>query len=103
MIDFDNLRGKADEFLEDHAEQIDKGIDKAAGMAGKKYGHGSQIEQGADKLKDLLPGGDEDEAPQHRGAGGPRRGAGQHRQQGGQHGPRQGGGQHRGRRPQPGA
>lgn len=103
MIDFDNLRGKAEEFLEDHADQIDEGIDKAARMAGKKYGHTSQIEQGADKLEDLLPGGDDERAPQH-GAG-QARGGGPHRQPGGQHAPRQAGGQggrHGGRRPQPG-
>jgi hypothetical protein len=73
MIDFDNLREKAEEFVEDHADQIDHGIDKAAKMAGKKYGHGQQIEQGADKLKDLLPGGEEEErhaAPHRRSPGG---------------------------------
>lgn len=104
MIDFDNLRGKAEEFLEDHADQIDEGIDNAARMAGKKYGHTSQIEQGADKLKDLLPGGDADERAPHHGAG-QGRGGGPHRQPGGQRAPRQGGGQggrHGARRPQPG-
>jgi hypothetical protein len=75
MIDFDNLREKAEEFVEEHADQIDHGIDQAAKMAGKKYGHGQQIEQGADKLKDLLPGGEQDErrGPQQRRAGGGQR------------------------------
>jgi hypothetical protein len=75
MIDFDNLREKAEEFVEDHADQIDHGIDQAAKMAGKKYGHGQQIEQGADKLKDLLPGGEADERrgpPNRRSPGGQR-------------------------------
>jgi len=59
MIDFDGLRHEAEGFLEDHADQIDKGIDAAARAAGKKYGHDQQIQQGADKLEELLPGGDE--------------------------------------------
>jgi hypothetical protein len=103
MIDFDDLRGKAEEFLEDHADQVDQGIDKAAGVAGTKYGHGSQIDQGAEKLKDLLPGGDDDDPATRRpGAGAQHRQAGRHgagrAQQGGQHrAGRQGG------RPKPGA
>jgi hypothetical protein len=83
MIDFDDLRAKAEDFLEDHADQVDSGLDKAAKAAGKKYGHGSQLEQAADKLEDLLPGGEEQQ--------------GRHAQRpGGQHGGQHGGGQHAG-------
>ena len=59
MIDFDNLREKAEEIAKEHPDQIDRGIDKAAEMAGKKYGHGQQIEQVADKLEQMLTGGDD--------------------------------------------
>ena len=80
MIDFDNLREKAEEIAKEHPDQIDRGIDKAAEMAGKKYGHGQQIEQVADKLEQMLTGGDDAEAGNRpaRGKGaatsGPRRG-----------------------------
>jgi hypothetical protein len=65
MIDFDSLKHKAEEFVEQHENQIDKGIDKAAGVAGKKYGHRSQIDQAARKLKDLTDDGKADEAKPH--------------------------------------
>lgn len=81
MIDFDNLRHEAEEFAEQHSDQIDRGIDKAAQMAGKKYGHGQEIEQAADKLEEMLQGADEPAASGGRrvrgkpgGASGPRRG-----------------------------
>ena len=80
MIDFDNLRDKAEEFAKQHPDQIDRGIDKAAEVAGKKYGHGQQIEQVADKLEQMLTGGDDAETKDRPAAGkrgapsGPRRG-----------------------------
>lgn len=86
MIDFDDLRAKAEDFLEDHADQVDSGLDKAAKAAGKKYGHSSQLEQAADKLEDMLPGGDEQQGRHAQRPGGQHGG-----QQGGQHG----GGKHR--------
>jgi hypothetical protein len=81
MIDFDDLRGKAEDFLEDHADQIDSGLDKGAKAAAKKYGHGSQLEQAADKLEEMLPGGEAQEGRRPQRPGG-----GQHRP--GQQGPR---------------
>jgi hypothetical protein len=72
MIDFDNLRDKAEEFAEQHADQIDKGLDEAAKLAGKRYGHNQQIAQAADKLEQLLPGGESQER-QGQGAGRRRR------------------------------
>lgn len=101
MIDFDNLRDKAEEFVEEHATQIDSGIDKAAEFAGKKYGHDDQIDKGAAKLKEFLPGGDAEEQARgrqaHGGGGqGPRGGQGQHRGgQGGRGGPGRRGGPNR--------
>ena len=80
MVDFDELRAKAEDFLEDHAEQVDGGIDKAAEFAAKKYGHAQQIDTGADKLKDFLPGDDTEDSPAEQAAGtgqpGPRKAPG---------------------------
>lgn len=94
MVDFDGLRAKAEDFLEDHAEQVDGGIDKAAEFAAKKYGHAQQIDQGADKLKEFLPGNDAEEA---RGDAAPARGAGEHTARGGPGHPGRSGQQGRGR------
>lgn len=59
MVDFDGLRDKAENLAEEHGEQVDTGIDKAADFGGDKFGHADQIDQGADKLKDMIPGGDD--------------------------------------------
>jgi hypothetical protein len=87
MIDFDNLREKAEELAEQHADQIDKGLDQAARMAGKKYGHGQQFEQAADKLEEMVTGGNDAEPGARRPPG--KRGA----PSGPHHGGRPGSGQ----------
>lgn len=56
MVDFDELRRKAEDAAENNADKIDAGIDKAADFLGEKFGHGDQIDKAADKLKDALPG-----------------------------------------------
>ncbi|HET6878461.1 MAG TPA: antitoxin [Jatrophihabitans sp.] len=79
MVDFDELRAKTEDFLEEHADQVDSGIDKAADFATKKYGHAQQIDKGAGKLKEFLPGNDAEEAAEERHEDErPGRGAGQH-------------------------
>jgi hypothetical protein len=97
VVDFDELREKAEDLAEKHAGQVDEAIDKAAGMLGTKFGHESEVDKGAEKLKDLLPGqgqqpGQGGGAHQGKGAGkhgGPH--DGQHRDRHpGQHGPRGG-------------
>ncbi|MBE7187329.1 antitoxin [Jatrophihabitans endophyticus] len=68
MVDFDNLRRQAENFVEQHEDQIDKGIDKAADMAGKKFGHQAEIDKAADKLQDLTRDGKDAVSPDpHRG------------------------------------
>jgi hypothetical protein len=54
MVDFDDLKGKAESLLGEHGDQVDDGIDKLADLAGKKFGHANQIDQAAEKLKDLV-------------------------------------------------
>jgi hypothetical protein len=55
MIDFDSLKNKAEDLVEEHEDQIDKGIAKAADLAGDKFGHEDQIDKAAHKLQDLTP------------------------------------------------
>jgi hypothetical protein len=54
MVDFDDLKNKAEALLDEHGDQIEDGIEKVAGLAGKKFGHEGQIDQAADKLKDFV-------------------------------------------------
>lgn len=57
-MDFDQLKDKAGDLLNEHGDQIEKGLDKAAEIAKDKLGHDEQIEAGVDKLKGLIPGGE---------------------------------------------
>ena len=97
MVDFDDLKGKAEELLGEHGDQVEDGIDKLADLAGKKFGHESQIDRAADKVNDFV---DEQQARQH-----PKQATGRPRpKQGGGHPkPRQGGAgpPKQGRRPRP--
>ena len=54
MVDFDELKGKAEGLLKEHGDQVEAGIDKAADLAGQKFGHEEQIDNAADKLKGFL-------------------------------------------------
>lgn len=56
MVDFDELRRKAEDAAENNADKVDSGIDKAADFLGDKFGHADQIDKAADKLKDVIPG-----------------------------------------------
>jgi hypothetical protein len=54
-MDIDGLRDKAEEFADEHADQIKQGIDKAEDFAKAKLdGHDEQIDQAADKLRGLV-------------------------------------------------
>jgi hypothetical protein len=58
-MDFDSLKDKAGDFVNEHGDQIEKGLDKAEDLAKDKVdGHDEQIEQGVDKIKGLIPGGE---------------------------------------------
>ena len=53
-IDFEALKGKAEEALREHNDKIEEGLDKAADFAKSKFGHDSQIDTGVEKAKDFL-------------------------------------------------
>jgi hypothetical protein len=67
MVDFDELRGKAEELLGEHSDQVESGIDKLADLAGKQFGHAGQIDQAADKLKGFVADQQQDSAGRHPG------------------------------------
>lgn len=59
-MDLGDLGDKAKGLLEEHADQVDDAVDKAADLIDDKTGgrFGDQIDAVADKVKDALPGGD---------------------------------------------
>lgn len=69
-MDFEGMRDKAENLAEEHADQVDSGIDKGADLAGERFGHEQQIDSGAERLKDAIPGqgneqdGDQQDSPQ---------------------------------------
>jgi hypothetical protein len=52
MVDFDELKDKAQDFVGDHAEQIKDGIDKAGDFVSDKIGHDDTV----DKVEGALSG-----------------------------------------------
>ena len=56
MPDMDDLKKLVDE----HDEQIDKGLERAGDAAGQKFGHEQQIDKGVDKLQQATGQGDSD-------------------------------------------
>ena len=54
-IDFEALKGKAEEALREHNDKIEEGLDKAAEFAKSKIaGHDEQIDSGIEKAKSFL-------------------------------------------------
>ena len=66
-IDFDALKGKAEDALREHGDKIEQGLDKAGDFAKSKFaGHDEQIDGGIEKAKSFLDKFDDkpDEQPQ---------------------------------------
>lgn len=91
MVDFDELKGKAESLLGEHGDQVEEGIDKLADLAGQKFGHAGQIDQAAEKLKDFVDEQQHGAAQQRGPAGRPQ----------GKQGGRRAGGKGPGHRPGP--
>lgn len=45
MVDFGELKDKAEDFVGDHADQIKQGVDKAGDFVADKVGHQEQVEK----------------------------------------------------------
>jgi hypothetical protein len=52
MVDFGELKDKAQDFVGEHADQIKGGIDKAGNFVADKIGHDETV----DKVEDTLSG-----------------------------------------------
>ena len=50
------LAEKAEELAAEHADQVEDGIDKAAGLIADKVGHADQVDKAADAIKERIPG-----------------------------------------------
>ncbi|HZC71015.1 MAG TPA: antitoxin [Jatrophihabitans sp.] len=108
MVDFDDLRDKAEKLLGEHGDKVEDGIDKLADVAGNRLGHETQIDQAADKLKGFVDDQQAQQQAQQRAKQPgnrprPAQGGNQRPQQGGGPKPRQGAGPQpkQGRRPRP--
>ena len=62
-MDFNERAGKAQEFAKEHPEQVEGAGDKAGEFGKERFGHDEQIDQGVDKFKDWVPGGEGGEEP----------------------------------------
>ncbi|MEO7058475.1 MAG: antitoxin [Lapillicoccus sp.] len=54
----DNIKGMAEDLVDQHGDQVGDGLDKAGDFADEKTGgaHGEQIDGGVTKAKDALDG-----------------------------------------------
>ena len=63
VMDFNEMAGKAQEFAKEHPEQVEGAGDKAGEFGKERFGHDEQIDQGVDKFKDWVPGGEGEAQP----------------------------------------
>jgi hypothetical protein len=54
-IDFDGLKNKAEDLLEQHGEKIEQGVEKAGEFAKGKFGHDETVDKVVDKIQDMIP------------------------------------------------
>ena len=54
-IDFDALKNKAADLVEQHGDKIESGVEKAGEFAKSKFGHDEQVDKVVDKIQDLMP------------------------------------------------
>lgn len=54
-IDFDALKNKAADLVEQHGDKIEAGVEKAGELAKNKFGHGEQVDKVVDKIQDAIP------------------------------------------------
>ncbi|TCO64443.1 antitoxin [Actinocrispum wychmicini] len=54
-INFDELKNKAGDLLNQHGDKIEDGLEKVGDFAKKQFGHDEQIDKVVDKAKDMIP------------------------------------------------
>ncbi len=55
MVDFDALKNKASELLNEHGDKVDEGADKGAEFVKGKFGHDEQVDSVVEKIKGATP------------------------------------------------
>ncbi len=55
MVDFDALKNKAGELLNEHGDKVDQGADKVGEFVKGKFGHDEQVDQVVDKIREATP------------------------------------------------
>lgn len=54
-IDFEGLKNKAEDLVEEHGQKIEDGVEKAGEFAKSKFGHDETVDKVVDKIQDLIP------------------------------------------------
>ena len=54
-IDFNELKNKAADLVEQHGDKIEQGVAKAGEFAKQRFGHEEQVDKVVDKIQDALP------------------------------------------------
>jgi hypothetical protein len=54
-IDFEGLKNKAEDLVEEHGDKIEQGVEKAGDFAKSKFGHDETVDKVVDKIQDLIP------------------------------------------------
>lgn len=54
-IDFDALKNKAADLVEEHGDKIESGVEKAGEFAKGKFGHDEQVDKVVDKIQGAIP------------------------------------------------
>jgi glutathionyl-hydroquinone reductase len=54
-IDFEGLKNKAEDLVEQNADKIEQGVEKAGEFAKSKFGHDETVDKVVDKLQNLIP------------------------------------------------
>lgn len=54
-IDFDALKNKAADLVEEHGDKIESGVEKAGEFAKNKFGHEEQVDNVVDKIQGAIP------------------------------------------------
>lgn len=65
MVDFGELKDKAEDFVGEHSDQIKQGVDKAGAFVADKIGHDEQVEKAQSAIGNFIDnlGGDDKDAP----------------------------------------
>jgi hypothetical protein len=54
-IDFNELKNKAADLVEEHGDKIEQGVEKAGEFAKSKFGHDEQVDGVVNKVQEMIP------------------------------------------------